>query len=655
MDALKHIDRLYVDGILPQFVMKCPESFINQLCKIEINYSSKTIESEFWKSFQNKCNKNLRTLKLRNIIISKQTYQPLIKFISGCKNLNEFECHRWRFSNANMTINGTIKALSEQCRHLKILRIEYCRINDKAITYITKLMEYKLRSLAIINCNRLKMTTLSELGRKQQELLSKSNENFIKSKQKCLFEFIIDDKMISGSIFDNLCGLKTLSISADHLSGTLSYSSLNRYNSLRNVTIQFRSSIDRLKSHSSSTFNWKLFFEELGKTLVYFECNCQVIENQKKSTKQKIKSTDNNNNHYNISNLKLVSKEDYENFMILDFNIFIYITTYCKRLKVLKMSGWKFDATKAKLDLDGTNDFELDEAKDEVSDIDTIRISRQRSLRQNGRSNSLYFEKRGKHNKLKTQQIVSLNNITSKHNKNKSKITYTHNGTGRFDFSDNATKSSSTYNSRHSASAARPATTRYTPKNKQKRDNHQISMSPALRATTSTGFHNDSINSISSLSGLTPTSTESILTMENLIMIPISNLLQSQSNNNKLDDYKYEKIDEQQMDYMKLEWMFDFGDIPSLNTLNFWSDTVLGLNCQMSMTEDMKAGSVLIMEWNQNWTNFIRPTIIHHQSGDNKNNSLSHKLYKTNTKQRLRKMRRQRENAQNTNDNATNQ
>ena len=124
-------------------------------------------------------------------------------------------------------------------------------------------------------------------------------------------------------------------------------------------------------------------------------------------------------------------------------------------------------------------------------------------------------------------------------------------------------------------------------------------------------------------------------------MIPISNLLQT-TIGNKLD-YKYEEIDKQQLDYMKLEWMFDFGDIQSLNTLNFWSDTVLGLKCQMSMTEDIKAGSVLIVEWNQNWnTSYIQPTIIHHQN-KKLSPSLSQKLYKTNTKQRLRKIRRHKE------------
>ncbi len=39
--------------------------------------------------------------------------------------------------------------------------------------------------------------------------------------------------------------------------------------------------------------------------------------------------------------------------------------------------------------------------------------------------------------------------------------------------------------------------------------------------------------------------------------------------------------------------MLDFGDIPSLNTLN----------CTMSMNEELKSGSVLVLEWNQNWLN----------------------------------------------------
>ena len=85
--------------MIPNSIKTCPEELIQQLNRIEINYSSKVIEAEFWKSFHNKCSKKLHVLKLHNIIVSKQTHQSLIKFISGCKNLNEFQSHRWKFSN----------------------------------------------------------------------------------------------------------------------------------------------------------------------------------------------------------------------------------------------------------------------------------------------------------------------------------------------------------------------------------------------------------------------------------------------------------------------------------------------------------------------------------------------------------------------------
>ena len=85
---------------------------------------------------------------------------------------------------------------------------------------ICKMMEYKLKSLAIIQCDGLKMATFTELGRKQEELFNASRSN-IKSKRKHLTEFVIDDEMVNSSILDHFCGLRALSIATDHLSGTM--------------------------------------------------------------------------------------------------------------------------------------------------------------------------------------------------------------------------------------------------------------------------------------------------------------------------------------------------------------------------------------------------------------------------------------------------
>merc|ERR1719229_951958 len=96
------------------------------------------------------------------------------------------------------------------------------------------------------------------------------------------------------------------------------------------------------------------------------------------------------------------------------------------------------------------------------------------------------------------------------------------------------------------------------------------------------------------------------------MMIPLSNLLLNDSSESATGMGLVQRVGDGQLDYMKLEWMFDFGDSPTLTILDFWSDTVHGLDCRMSMNEEFEAGSVLIVEWNQNWTHYIQPTFVHH-------------------------------------------
>ena len=67
-----------------------------------------------------------------------------------------------------------------------------------------------------------------------------------------------------------------------------------------------------------------------------------------------------------------------------------------------------------------------------------------------------------------------------------------------------------------------------------------------------------------------------------------------------------------QLEHVQLEWLFDFGDIPALSTLSFWSDVVLGLKLSMTLNEQTTDESVVIMEWSDNWDDLhIRPKIIH--------------------------------------------
>eukprot|EP01083_Nonionella_stella_P274726 932690_1 len=487
IDALSCINRVYSDGVLPLFLTKCPATFMQQIHVMEISYALQPIEPPFWTALVDKCH-HLRVIKLRNIVIAKGSHAALIKFICSCKNLTVLECDRWRFCVRNMNINGTIKALSERCHLLQSLRIEHCRVSDGVVSHITKLMEYKLRALALVNCNRLKMNSLTRLAQKQEQLYSKN---------KRLYSFEMDEKMISGAILDHFVGLKSLSIASDHLSGSIAYGVLNRYDSLRDVSIQFRSSIDRLSSHSSSQFDWQLFFKEIGRSLVNFECNCSVIDKARDG-----KAIDGNV------------------FMTLDGNVFEYITKHCKQLKTLKMSGWKFDSTN-KL---------------------------KKPVRISGRSHSMW----------------GLNNSKNVRNKK---------GNGAL---------------------------------KSKRFDHDFSM-----RNMNTTVRKESDPAANSGSA-----------MENMMMIPMSNLLQQ--------PHKYyddESAQMQCLDYMKLEWMFDFGDMPSLNSLNFWCDTVLGLKCTMSMNQELETGSVVILEWNQNWTErYMRPRIICHEKINSKHSNRKNKI-----------------------------
>ena len=67
-----------------------------------------------------------------------------------------------------------------------------------------------------------------------------------------------------------------------------------------------------------------------------------------------------------------------------------------------------------------------------------------------------------------------------------------------------------------------------------------------------------------------------------------------------------------QLEHVQLEWLFDFGDIPALSTLSFWSDVVLGLKLSMTLNEQTTDESVVIMEWSDNWDDLhIRPKVIH--------------------------------------------
>jgi len=104
---------------------------------------------------------------------------------------------------------------------------------------------------------------------------------------------------------------------------------------------------------------------------------------------------------------------------------------------------------------------------------------------------------------------------------------------------------------------------------------------------------------------------------ETCIMNPLSEFL-----NPEADFYHFavnENSKRKQLDYIRLEWLFDFGDIPAFSVLNFWCDVILGLKVSMSLNVDITDESVLILEWNQNWSNrFIQPNIVHSNINANK-------------------------------------